>query len=217
MAHTLKEFRNTISHMPLDQQACVSKRATWAPFAGRDDAGFRRIVERFGNPQSIMISREDLFALGDDGPSIEFVYATYVWGYPNGGRGRFASVIDNRRRILHLLRSVQRNTTRANWGTICQAVENISGVGVSTFTKLLYFMGVSVCGHRTLILDGKVIEVFKRRVFSEFASLVGIRYDNAMRTYPEYLRSMAAEAGKLNVRSDKLEMFLFAFGNSLKN
>lgn len=165
-----------------------------------------------------MICREDLFDLGRNEPSPRFLYATYIWGYPNGGRGHFASIIENREDILDLLRAIRRNAAEPDWPAICRTVADIPAMGISTFTKLLYFMRVSIDGKPALILDSKIIEVFRRRVFpAEFGHLAGIRYDSAMRTYPEYLSTMADKARTLRVSPDQLEMFLFAFGGSLKN
>jgi hypothetical protein len=216
MSHMLREFRSTIRHMPLLQQACVSKRETWRNIKD-PDREFQRLIEPFTGGEYVMISRKDLFGLGSRGPSVGFLYATYIWGYPNGGRGRFASVVANKARILRVLRSVQENVDAMEWSATCNAVKGILGLGVSTFTKLLYFLRVKIAHRPALILDSKVIEVLKRKVFPELASLAEIRYDSAMREYPQYLRTMADEAGKLDVRPDKLEMFLFSFGNSLKS
>lgn len=217
MAHTLREFQDTIRHMPLMQQACISKRTTWERFAPHNRE-LRQILNGPGNDENAMICREELFELGRNGPSAKFLYATYIWGYPNGGRGRCARIIEHKRRILRLLQTIHGNAAQMDWPAICSVVTGIPGLGVSTFTKLLYFMRITVCGKPALILDNKIIEVFKRGVFpEEFGHLAGVRYDNAMQNYPEYLSAMAEEAEELDVEPGKLEMFLFAFGGSLKN
>lgn len=99
--------------------------------------------------------------------------------------------------------------------------KNIEGLGLSTYTKFLYFLKISIDKHRALILDNKLIEVFKRGVFQDFDELLEeISRGNAMKKYYTiYLEQMhkVGKELKLGTRGvEKLERFLHIFGSNIK-
>ena len=109
-----------------------------------------------------------------------------------------------------------RETDIKNWGEHYRLIGRVEGLGLSTYTKFLYFMRSTINGLPALILDLRLIEVFRKEVFRECSDLKTIRYDNAPNLYPKYLEMTDCIAKKYQVDSGKLEMFLFEFGANLK-
>jgi len=97
-----------------------------------------------------------------------------------------------------------------------KTIKRIKGLGLSTYSKFLYFLGIKFDGYNSLILDQKIIDVFSNEVFDEFSTLKEITYDNAAGRYIEYLELTNKIAHQLSTSGEKIEMFLFLFGNILK-
>jgi len=209
--------------MPVKDQTTISNidNVVWRRY--RDD--LMPVLEQFpacDGSRFVEISRGDLLDLAQKGISKEFVYAVFIWGYPTGGRG------NNFSRVIHRIDEIA-HTFRKAPGAMCQGDLNElrarlrgCGIGLATWTKLLYFLGFTVEGHPALILDRKVARAFQRQLFEQFHELGDITYDNGEirdqpDLYPKYLRIMSEVAKNLGVDSGKLEMFLFVFGNSLKS
>jgi len=212
----IRKYKELISNMPVMDRACDSKRSTWDQFA-KQDRKLAKVLKDFrNNDKRIVISRGDLFKLARQGVSKEFVYATYIWGYPNGNRGRYRKVFNQVYKILEVFKKLPTQITEDEWLREYKNLRAIDEMGMSTWTKLLYFLRIRIGGVKALILDGKVVEVMQRRVFRDFTMLAKITYGNAPKRYPYYLRVMYDTAEELKVAEDKLEMFLFTFGNSLK-
>lgn len=212
----MERFRDLIANMPVREQAFTSKKETWEKYipelAGIDDL----IVEIFGHNKSVEISRHDLFTLAEDRKIKKFVFATVIWGYPAGMRGHhFQS-------LFHSINHIEENLISCcgknieNWKEHYKSVALIEGLGLSTYTKFLYFLKVTIERLSALILDQRLIDVFRKGIFLECRDLKNIRYDNAPDLYPRYLRMMDSMATKYRVNSGNLEMFLFEFGANLK-
>ncbi len=206
-----------IKNMPVQEQACFSKREIWLRFA-QNCKPLRQTLDRFdGDNELVVISRQDLFNLAKEGISAQFVYATMIWGYPRGLRGgRFHQIINNINAIVRKLRKLPKNVTKKDWLKSFEALREIDGLGLSSWTKLLYFLRFRVCGRQALILDKKLIKFFSKQVFPDFDSISYIADHNACQKYPLYLQLMSDLATELNVNADKLELFLYTFGIILK-
>ncbi len=213
----IRKYKELISNMPVMDRACYSKRSIWDQFA-KQDRKLAEFLEGFrNNDERIVISRRDLFRLArEKGISAQFIYATIIWGYPGGVRGGyFSQIINNTNAIIRNLQEFPENIAETNWLASYKTLNEIPGLGMSTWTKLLYFLRIRIGGVQALILDRKVVGVMQRRVFRDFTMLAKIK-PNSPEPYPSYLRVMYDTAKKLKVAEDKLEMFLFTFGNSLK-
>ena len=78
VSQKLKKYQVLIDKMPVREQACDSKRSTWAQFA-KQNSIFAEVLNDFCiNHERIVISRGDLFILAKQGISQKFVYATYI-------------------------------------------------------------------------------------------------------------------------------------------
>lgn len=93
----------------------------------------------------------------------------------------------------------------------------VIGLGLSTYSKLLYFLKINFNDNPCLILDQRLIDVFASETYLDFQELRGIRYDNAEKKYLDYLRITNEVSKKINSEGENIEQFLFIFGNNLKH
>ena len=213
----MKRFKNLIANMPVNEQAFTSNRDTWKKYEGDFPALTGMINSVFGDRSSVEISRQDLFDLAEKNRIRDFIFSTILWGYSYGMRGNnFQNILKNLNKIEEALSPCFENKNIENWENHYLPVKAIDGLGLSTYTKFLYFLKMRIENHSALILDQRLIDVFRKGVFSEFVELKGIRYDNAPDLYPSYLQLIETTAIKYDLVSDNVEMFLFEFGGNLK-
>ena len=212
----MERFRDLIANMPIREQAFTSKRETWEKYISELPGIEDLIGEIFGHSKSVEISRHDLFTFGQGSKVKLFVFATVLWGYPAGMRGRhFQSIFQNMDHLEKILIS-NRETNIENWGEHYRFIDQVEGLGLSTYTKFLYFIRATINGLPALILDQRLIDVFRKGIFRECRDLKTISYESAPYLYPKYLKMMDCIANKYHIDSGKLEMFLFEFGGNLK-
>jgi hypothetical protein len=203
--------------MPINEQAFTSKRETWEKYVGDFPDLSDMISDVFDQSSSVEMSRQDLFELAEKRRIRDFVFSTILWGYPAGMRGNhFQNILKNLNKIEDELSKCIENKSIRNWRNHYLTVAAIDGLGLSTYTKFLYFLKMRIENYPALILDLRLIDVFRKGVFSEFKELKGIRYDNAPALYPSYLQLLETTASKYGLVSDNVEMFLFEFGGNLK-
>jgi hypothetical protein len=205
------DFKSLIAAMPTPYQAFTANRTTknWPAVLQRRDRAGEAMRHIFGDADSVRVSRNDLRERARLENLDSVVMGTLLWGYPDGMRGNHAANIsDNLDALTNLLGEARLGIS--NWKEHFEKVEAISGIGLSTYTKFLNFLSVSVSGKTALILDKRIIDVAKGRVFEEFTGrLTALRY-------PTYLERMHSIAGTLEVGAENLEFFLYEFGLNLK-
>lgn len=213
------DFENLIRHMPYLEQAFRIKKEVWLPEDEKKRFKFQndKIEKIFGDENSIMISRNDLLTSNDE---LElFVIKVLMWGYPTKGRGNNIDKIlvpENFDQTIKKLKVVRQNGNISS-----QEVEALfsDGLGLSTVSKILYFLQINIDSTSALILDLRVIDALTRVdgfEDDELKSLKKLNYNNAPKKYPEYLKAMQSLASKMTVQPEQIEMFLFEFGSNLK-
>ncbi len=211
----MDRFKNLISAMPEKEQAFVSKKSTWKKHLNTGSLVSQILTELFDGNDSIEISRGDLFKFAKENDLNKFIVATLIWGYPAGMRGNnFSYITDNFDSLSALLRNSKSGIP--NWLEHWKNVKPIKGVSLSTYTKFLYFLDVTVIGYPALILDQKIIGTINKSQFSIFRELPNLTTDRAIKKYPDYLALMHDFENQYNVAHGKIEMFLFVFGLNLK-
>ena len=96
-------------------------------------------------------------------------------------------------------------------------LKDVTGIGISTYSKLLYFADLSFDGNPSLILDERLFNVFRNKTYLQFDRLSGInRAASEKGRYLDYLEVMKAVSLEIGVTGEQLELFLFTFGNQLK-
>ncbi len=215
----MQRFQNFIKEIPVQNQAFTIKRKNWIRYLNPKEPTISSIIERiFDGEESIEISRADLFACLDKHDIPHFIIMTIMWGYIKGMRGTHFEQItesDNFNELVRLLSGVKKDAI-TNWDEHYESVKKIPGLGLSTYSKFLYFLDKEVQGYKPLILDLRIIAVLRDNRYKAFNDLEKITYLSAVEMYPLYLQKMQELSSSLGVRPDNLEMFLFSFGNNLK-
>jgi len=201
--------------MPYAEQLGRSKKKTWEEKLIGNGKFAKNIVNLFGDDKEIEFSRADLFESAKNDDLDNFLAKVIVWGYPRGPRGdNFSSICKNIGSIKKLLTSANKGIS--DWQSHFDKLSKIDGIGMSTYTKFLYFKRVKIGELPALILDIQVINALKRDVFLELKEISNIRNSNAHKFYPNYLACAHNIATKFDTDADRVEMFLFQYGDSLK-
>ena len=134
-----------------------------------------------------------------------------MWGYqmPSGGLHRqyFVSIVNNLNVLESVFAEIQnKNLNAAEINDVFDRFRAVKGLGISTYTKLLYFFNVSFEGKKCLILDKWVLKSLN--YFDEFA---GTDWQKTEVCYLTYLNKIDELAGIHNVSPEQLERFLFGY------
>jgi hypothetical protein len=212
----IESYKILISNLPVGQQCFTTKRTTWNT-AENEIKWLKNLNDKlFGENKTLTISRQEIFQTKEP---IEAIIKIIYWGYPAGMRGNHFINILKRTHVIEntilKLREKSRPTTN-DFNELTVTFENVEGLGLSTYSKLLYFFQIKFNDNLCLILDQRLIEVFSTKSFSDFHQLSNIRYYNAEKRYLDFLHLTNQVSKKLGTRGENLEQFLFIFGNNLK-
>lgn len=180
----IAEFQNFIREIPYKNQSFDIKNEIW-----KFESQQPYIDEIFEGNTTITINRDDL--INSRWNTKEFIIKTLMWGYPTKGRGRNIENIFKPEAFSKLVRTLE--IYRENEISIDQLkndIKSIPGLGIFTITKFTHFLNTTIDGYNAVILDNQIIEAINSRRFEDFNHLVGITYDNAIKRYPEYLRTV---------------------------
>lgn len=214
----MKKYSQLIQVMPVDNHTVTTKKSIWEKYQTKSET-FWEIIEILFNEESVLkLSRLEIkkIAYDADGKFHKLIIATILWGYASDMRGNNLIRIINQLDIINELLNDASNGIE-DWSTHFSRVKTIKGLGLSTYTKLLYFIGATVNGLPALILDVRVIQAINTGMYPEFTSIQGFSYNNAPSKYPEYLSIVQAFSQNHHCSGEQVEMFLFSFGQNLKN
>lgn len=214
---SIEHYKKLISILPVRQQCFTTKRTVWTK-AENEIHWLKNLNENlFGENKSLTISRQDVFETNE---SREVIIKAIYWGYPAGMRGNhFVNILKNIDTIKTAIwrLSQKSNPTTTDFFELAATFKNVTGLGLSTYSKLLYFFKISFNGNPCLILDQRLIDVFASKAYSDFQLLSNIRYDNAEKRYLDFLQLAQQIAGKIETEGENVELFLFSFGKNLKS
>lgn len=208
---TIKKYTNLIQSLPVSDQAFTIKASNWQK--ALSDFHFQEI---FNGAENICLSRKDVH----DTNNIElFILKTILWGYPKGMRGNnFGNIYSRLNDLAEILNISNRTFLKTDdLYELQNRLKTIDGLGLSTYSKLLYFRGFKFDSVPALILDERLIRVFKNKIFAEFELLAHVSQYNSEKMYPNYLQLMDQLSEQLHVSGEQIEQFLFIFGNHLKS
>ncbi len=212
----IDNYKILISSFPVRQQCFTTKRTTWEKAENQFDWLIKLNDNLFGDNQTFTISRQDIFETTD---LRELILKTIYWGYTGGMRGNhFVNILKNIDLIETSFKKLRQTVkpTSDDFNQLTTKFRSVSGLGLSTYSKLLYFFQLTFDGNPCLILDQRLIDVFKSKTYSEYDLLSGIRYDNAEKKYLEFLQLTNEISKELETQGENIEQFLFVFGNNLK-
>ncbi len=212
----IEDYKILISSLPVSQQCFTTKRTTWTK-AESEIEWLKNLNNRlFGDNKTLTLSRQDIFKTHNPR---EKIIKTIYWGYTAGMRGNhFMNILKQIDTIENALLTLKQKTnpTTPEFNSLTEIFRNVSGLGLSTYSKLLYFFEISFNEYPCLILDQRLIDVFASKTYSGFQQIENIRYDNAEKKYLVFLELTRLLAKKLNTRGENIELFLFTFGKNLK-
>ncbi len=207
---TIINYNSLIKSLPVSDQAFTVKTDNW-----KNALSENHFQKLFKGEANICLSREDVH----DTNNLElFILKAILWGYPKGMRGHnFKNIYGSIDHLSEILNVPERGfLTMDDLPVLQKQLNRITGLGLSTYSKLLYFRDFKFDGVPALILDERLIRVFKNKVFQEFESLAEIPQSNSTKMYKTYLHIMNEMSMQLNVSGEQIEQFLFIFGNHLK-
>jgi len=213
----LDNYQPLLQSLPVLQQSFTTKRSTWET-AEKSIVWLGELNDKlFQQRATLELSRQDIFS--HSGSTSELIVKTIYWGYPNGMRGNhFVNILKNIEVLTDTLDSMKSKSSldESEYESLVKSFDSVPGLGMSTFSKVLYFMKIRFNGNPSLILDLRLIDVFRSNVFADFNELKSIRYDNTRKHYLNYIRIMNELANRLGTSGECIEQFLFIFGNNLK-
>jgi hypothetical protein len=205
----ISDYKNFIKEFPYQNHAFDIKRSIW-----KIDNHIDYLDELFGTSEVITINRQDL--VNSASSMKEFIFKTLMWGYPTKGRGtNIETMLENENlNILIDILEGYRNTD-ISIETLKNDIKAISKLGLSTMSKFTQFLNTTINSNTAVILDMQIIGAINTGRFEELNPLVGISYDNAINKYEQYIDIIEDLSSSMNIESQKIEMFLFMFGNVL--
>ena len=208
MSMKIAQFKNLIQQLPVKQQSFEIYSKNWKVSNQNEIVNYL-----FNNNQSITLSRFDL--TNSVYNLEEFVIKTLMWGYPTKGRGTNIDKILEPMNFNKLISLLDKYSYRKiTLEQFSNDVNSIPNLGLSTLSKFAYFLNTRIDSLQSLILDRKIIDVINSGRFQDFEELRGIKYNSVIQYY-DYLKLMSRISTKLNIEVDKIELFLFMFGNNL--
>jgi hypothetical protein len=212
----LENYKILIQNLPVRQQCFVTKRTNWEKAENQIEWLKSMNDKLFGDKQKLIISRQDIFETIEIKESI---IKTIYWGYPRGMRGNhFVNILKQIDLIEVTLKTLKQIVypTKQNFNEMTINLKKISGVGISTYSKFLYFFNIKFNDNPCQILDKRIIEVFSSDIYLELQKLNKLNYYNAEKNYLAYIELIKLTAKKLNTKEENIEQFLFTYGNKLK-
>lgn len=213
----IEDYKTLISALPVGQQCFTTKLSTWRK-AETEILWLKSLNEKlFGNQETLTICRNDIF--NSNCAIEELIIKTLYWGYSAGMRGNhFIDISSNIDQISSIFQNLinKSNLTSSDLNELIINLKHIPGLGLSTYSKILYFMGIKFDGSPCLILDQRIIDVFNKKTFDEYSELTKIGNYNKERNYLKYITVTNKLADLLHTKGENIEQFLFLFGNSLK-
>ena len=213
----IENYNQLISNLPVREQCLSTKRSTWSK-AESQVKWLKDLNDKLfaGNP-SLTISRQDIFETIE---TREIIIKTIYWGYPSGmwRMDYFVNILKNIDLIESTLSDLKNNSnlTSNDFSELSKTFASVRGLGLSTYSKLLYFLKLKFKNAPCLILDQRLRNVFKSNYFVDFEKLNKIRYDNAESKYLDFLLITRNISERLKTNGENIELFLFTFGNNLK-
>ncbi len=208
----IQNYQPIISNLPVREQSFTTLRSTWMK-AEKEYSWLKQLNDKFFNShEQLTLNRQDVF---ESATIEESIIKTIYWGYPRGKSGNhFANILksfDTLKELCFELKNKKRITSQ-EYFILVEIFKKIKGLGLSTYSKILYFMELKIDHNPCLILDQRIINVIQQNKYTGFKNLSIIGY-NKEKKYPEYLDLINSIAQELNTKPENVEQFLFQFNN----
>ncbi|MBR3242793.1 MAG: hypothetical protein IKF90_08865 [Parasporobacterium sp.] len=200
---SIKDYSELIRLIPVSNQSAKVKKEVWEKYSYKDE-----IKDAFfGSKEIVEISRADVHSERDIAKKIIMIL---MWGYPTGGRGNnIEKILEKMDVLIPLLLSVNgKNLTKEKAKSIIAEYENIPGMGISTWSKFLYFFNVSVDSRKCQIYDLRIVDSLNKKQFSELDIQ---KWTQNINHYYQYIELVNDLAESISVLPEQVELFLFYF------
>jgi len=204
-------YSDLIKNIPVRKQSSYTKKDSWNRII---DEHFQAILTTmFGSNDKIEISRQDVFNEND---VYKKIVKTFIWGYPTVGRGNnIQNVINSEDRIVGIMSSINgKKITKNEYFALVTKLKKITGLGISTWTKMLYFFDVKIENSTCQIFDNQIFESLNKEQLIEFMGNKYLRHN--YETYLNYIDDLAVIAKEMMTKAENIEVFLFYFNNRYK-
>ena len=186
---------------------------------------FQALREKYGVMPNAVVTRQQIVDLFANNNLYDAYLCTMVWGnigtFQNGRRYFEAAFAIPRQevkaKIKNLIQLIENNDIEGAFVSMCRGGQNhFSGLGVSFFTKILYFVGESLKMGNTvlpLIFDSNSLKVLNR-IYTDLNTNQNAR--QTLAHYMSFCNEMNQISGNLGLPSPGyLEAFLFNDGRIL--
>ncbi|EJU9788340.1 TPA: hypothetical protein I7686_21535, partial [Vibrio vulnificus] len=142
----MENYKSLIGHLPVADHAIGTKLATWEKYQESHPEIWNTIQSIFSGELEVKLCRQDLKDIADTQDYNKLIIATILWGYSSGMRGNnFSKIVNKLPEIASLLKCASQGID--DWKIHYNKVKEISGLGLSTYSKFLYFVGGKIEGH----------------------------------------------------------------------
>ncbi len=194
-----------------DQCPVIVRRSSWANVETNSSIASRLNSSLYGVDPMVLIDRERVFRARN---SERFLQLVLLWGFPTGMHGIGASAFANWNQLLTLyqyLREHNHLTNTQYLENVIPMFNQIHGVSLAFFSKLLYFMNVTISGAPAVINDTFVREGIGKVLGPEIIHLNNVaKYK--YRLYPDFLCEMQNLANQLGSTPERLEYVFWLIG-----
>ena len=152
--------------------------------------------------KKVTLSREEIDAETDTRKKIIKII---VWGYSNDSRGIGSRILGNS--LDRLVDYFNKYQGKEVSDEIIQELFRFPGIRISTASKILYFMKVTIGGYPAIIVDSRV-----QQALPLFEELCKLPKGDDVTTYRKTVTAIGAIAKDNGLEADHIEYFLFNCG-----
>ncbi|ADL27088.1 conserved hypothetical protein [Fibrobacter succinogenes subsp. succinogenes S85] len=206
---SIQNYKQLIQSLPVKNQSAHIKKKSWARISYKGKTKIEQIVFK---KDDIEISRKDIL----DESNADFkIIKTLMWGYPTGGRNNNIQKSLEHFILLQkiLSKAENKNLSLNEANSLLNELDNIKGLGPSTWSKLLYFFNISFCNQKCQIFDLKIVDSLNKKQFCEFEEY---SWKQDKQNYFKYISLLSDLANKLDASPDQIENFLFFYNLNYK-
>lgn len=199
------QYSGLIESIPVYHQSTKIVRKAWKRFSYNGKMGIEEAI--FDNKDEVELSRADVLSEVDPAQKVVMVL---MWGYPTGGRGsNIENILTEIDKLSQLLSSVRKkNLTVTEANDLIAEFQGIHGLGISTWSKLLYFFNVAIDSRRCQIYDLKIVDSLNKKQFSELGAQ---KWKQDIDHYYRYIDLVDNLAMRMCVSPEQVELFLFYY------
>lgn len=194
-----------------DQCPVVVKRQSWRNVEGQFEVARNLNNRLFGTEEQILIDRNSVFRTRNRDM---FLQRVLFWGFPTGMHGVGRSAFDNWDKLVALRLYLKRHPDLAvaeYRQIVSNHFSNMRGLSLAFFSKLLYFMNVTIDGAPAVINDDLLRKGINKVTGPEILPLKNVAKYRYM-LYPDFLREMQLLARDLDSTPERLEYVFWLIG-----